>query len=178
MFSLAKLAAFAAEMDKSSEIEIINRELHLIEHQNQIEPEILMALGFEMENMRVLQAEEMIELYISEDYNLSTEIEFRKALELLHYVEDTIEYRNKIWCSAIKKDNWIDINMDAPLDKISETIFYKLVEICYILDNDLETFVPPIDTFLTSNDLDSLLNEKSFVYLIKLTYENILETFK
>ncbi|KAG5672648.1 hypothetical protein PVAND_002761 [Polypedilum vanderplanki] len=178
MLSLSKLSAYASEMDLSQQIEVINRDLHLIEHQNQIDPEILTALGFNVENMRVLQPEEMIELYISEDYTLSTEIEFRKALELTIYVEDSIDYRNKIWCAAIRKDNWLDINMDAPLDKISETIFYKLVELCYVLDNDLQTFVPRIDTFLTSIELESLLNEKAFVFLIKLAYEHIIETFK
>lgn len=138
----------------------------------------LIALGFEMDNMRVLQAEEMIELYISEDYTTSTEIEFRKALELLSYVEYSLEYRNKIWCAAIKKDNWLSINLDNPLDKISETIFYKLVDLCFILDNDLEMYVPPVDTFLTAMELEDFLSEKSFVYLIKLTYEHIRETFK
>jgi nuclear pore complex protein Nup133 len=177
MLSLAKLSAFAAEMDLRPQIEVINRDLHLIEHQNQIDPEILTALGFDVDSMRVLQPEEMIELYISEDYTLSTEIEFRKALELLTYVEDTIEFRNKIWLAAIRKDNWLDISMDAPMDKISETIFYKLVELCFVLDNDIDAFVP-IDTFLTSSELESLLNEKAFVFLIKFAYEHILETFK
>lgn len=178
MLSLSKLAAYAAEVDLSVQIENINRELHLLEHQNQIDPEILIALGFEMDNMRVLQAEEMIELYISEDYTTSTEIEFRKALELLSYVEDSLEYRNKIWCAAIKKDNWLSINLDNPLDKISETIFYKLVELCFILDNDIKMFLPPIDIFLTASELDDFLSQKSFVYLIKLTYEHFRDTFK
>lgn len=178
MLSLAKLAAFGAEVDLSGQIENINRDLHLIEHQNQIDPEILIALGFDMENIRVLQPEEMIELYISEDYATSTEIEFRKALELLSYVEDSLEYRNKIWCAAVKKDNWLAINLDNPHDKISETIFYKLVELCFILDNDLEIYVPPVDIFITSNDLGNFPSEKSFIYLIKLTYEHIRETFK
>lgn len=178
MLSLAKLSAYAAEMDMSQQIESINSELHLIEHQNQLDPDILVGLGFDMNNLRVLQPEEMIELYISSDYRSSTEVEFRKALELLSYVEDTIEYRNKIWYAAIKKDNWLTIDMDSPLDKISETIFYKLVELCYILDNDLESFVPPIDVFLTAEELEDMLSSEKFVYLIKLSYEYILETFK
>ena len=179
MLSLAKLSAFAADIDLSSQIENINRELHLIEHQCQIDPEIFISLGFDMDNLRVLQPEEMIKLYISEEYTTSTEIEFRKALELLSYIaDDSIDYRNKIWCSAVRKDNWLDINMDAPLDKIRETVFYKLVELCYILDNNIEIFVPPVDIILTSTEMDSFLSEKSFSYLLKLTYEHIRETFK
>ena len=178
MLSLAKLSAYGAEADMSQQIESINRELHLIEHQSQLEPEILAGLGFDMNNLRVLQPEEMIELYISPEYRSSTEVEFRKALELLSYVEDNIEYRNKIWYAAVKKDNWIAIDMDSPTEKISETIFYKLVELCYILDSDLETCVPPIDVFLTADELLEELSNEKFVYLIKLAYEYILETFK
>lgn len=178
MLSLAKLTAYAADVDLSMQIEKINRELHLIEHQYQIDSEILAALGFDMDNIRVLQPEEMIELYISEDYTTSTEVEFRKALELLSYVEDSLDYRNKIWYAVIKKDNWLRINLDDPLDKIKETTFYKLVELCFILDSDLEVYVPPVDTFLTAVELENLTREKSFVYLIKLIYEHFRETFK
>lgn len=178
MLSLAKLSAFAAEMDMSQLIEDINRELHLIEHQSQIDNEILIALGFDVSNLRVLQPEEMIELYISDEYTTATENEFRKALELLIYVDDSLEYRNKIWSASIKRDNWLNVNMDAPLDKINETLFYKLVELCFMLDSDIDSVLPPIDIFLTSPDLEEMLSNKSFHYLLKLAYEHIRENFK
>lgn len=178
MLSLAKLSAFAADMDMSQLIEDINRELHLIEHQSQIDSEILTALGFDVANLRVLQPEEMIELYISDEYATATEVEFRKALELLTYVDDSLEYRNKIWSASIKRDDWLNVNMDAPLDKINETLFYKLVELCFMLDGEIEGALPPIDTFLTSPDLGHLLSNKSFQYLLKLAYEHIRESFK
>lgn len=177
MLSLAKLSAFAAELDMHQQISDINRELHLIEHQREIDPEILTALGFDVDNLRVLQPEEMIELYISEEYTKATEVEFRKALELLAYVGDGLEYRNKIWCAAVKRDDWLNVNMEAPLDKINETLFYKLVELCYMLDGDLEN-IPPVDTFLTSPDFGSLVHDKTFQYLLKLGYEHIQATFK
>lgn len=178
MLSLAKLSAFAAEMDMTDQIMEINRELHLIEHQTQIDHDILTSLGFDVNNLRVLQPEEMIELYISEEYTSATEIEFRKALELMVFVEDSLEMRNKIWSATIKRDSWLNVNMDAPLDKISETLFYKLVELCYMLDGDISSVLPPVDTFLTSPDLESLTRDKSFQYLLKLAYEHIRETFK
>jgi nuclear pore complex protein Nup133 len=178
MLSLAKLSAFAAEMDMSQLIEDINRELHLIEHQSQIDNEILTALGFDVANLRVLQPEEMIELYISEEYTTASEVEFRKALELLTYVDNSLEYRNKIWSASIKRDNWLNVNMDAPLDKINETLFYKLVELCFMLDGGINSVLPPIDVFLTSPELVEMLSNKSFQYLLKLAYEHIRESFK
>lgn len=178
MLSLAKLSAFAAEMDMADQIKEISRELHLIEHQTQIDNDILTSLGFDVNNMRVLQPEEMIELYISEEYKSATEVEFRKALELMVFVEDSLEMRNKIWSAAVKRENWLNVNMDAPLDKIRETLFYKLVELCYLLDGDISSVLPPVDTFLTSPDLESLTSEKSFQFLMKVAYEHIRDTFK
>lgn len=177
MLSLSKLAAFASESDMTAQIEEINRELHLIDHQSQIDVEILTALGFDINNLRVLQPEEMIELYISEEYTKATETDFRKALELLIYSDDSLEFRNKIWCASIKRDDWLNVNMDAPLDKINETLFYKLIELCYMLDGEILN-LPPVDTFLNSPDLADLLSHSSFQYLLKLAYEHIRESFK
>lgn len=178
MLSLSKLSAFAADLDMSQQIEDINRDLRLIEHQSQVDNDILTALGFDVNNLRVFQPEEMIALYMSEEYTTATEVEFRKALELLDYVDDKIEYRNKIWSAAIRRDDWMNVNMDAPLDKISETYFFKLVELCYMLDGEIRDTLPPVDTFLTSPELQDLLSQTTFQYLLKLAYEHISETFK
>lgn len=175
---MSKLSAYAAEADMSDQIANINTELHLIEHQSQIDREILVGVGFDVDNMRVMQPEEMIHLYISDEYTTATEVELRKALELLPFVDDPLEFRNKIWSAAIKKDSWLNVNMDAPLDKISESNFYKLVELCFILDGEVSLSLPPVDTFLTSPELGELLGETSFQYLLKLAYEHISETFK
>lgn len=178
MLSLSKLSAFAAEMDMTDRIIEINRELHLLEHQTQIDHGVLTSLGFDVNNCRVLQPEEMIELYISEEYTTANEVEFRKALELAVFVEDSLEMRSKIWSAAIKRDNWLNVNMDAPLDKVSETLFFKVVELCYMLDGEVSNVLPPVDTFLTSPELEHLTREKSFQYLLKLAFEHIRETFK
>lgn len=177
MLSLAKLSAYAAEQNMQQHIERINKELYLIEHQSQLDENVLNNLGFDTNNLRVLQPEEMIELYISDDYTTASEVEFRKALELVNFVEEKVEYRNKIWCAAIKKDNWLNVNMDAPLDKINEFLFHKLVEVCFLLDNSLE-LLPPVNVFLTSPELEQYLAQSTFQYLMKLTYEHIQENFK
>lgn len=178
MLSLAKLSAFAAEMDMTQHIDTINKDLRLIDHQSQIEEKILESLGFDLNNMRVLQPEEMIELYISDEYTTASENEFRKALELLVYVDESLEYSNKIWSAVIKRNDWLNFNMDAPLDKINETYFYKLVDLCFMLDGEILNTLPPVDTFLTSPDFGEMLHDKSFQYLLKLAYEHIHESFK
>jgi nuclear pore complex protein Nup133 len=159
------------------QIQKINQQLLLIEHQSQIDENVLNSLGFDTNNLRVLKPEEMIELYISDDYSSATEVEFRKALELVAFVEDKLEYTNKIWCAAILKDNWLNVNMDSPFDKITEFLFFKLVDVCFLLDGNLE-FLPSINVILSSPDLEDFLNHSSFQYLMKLCYEHIQENFK
>lgn len=60
ILSLAKLASLAADEDLTHQIEIINDELNLIEHQLKIPVRLLHILGFETTNQRVLKPEEII----------------------------------------------------------------------------------------------------------------------
>lgn len=177
MLSLAKLSALAAESDLVQQINEINSELHLIEHQELLPQHLLLAFGYDINNQRVLQPEEIIDIYISEDNENPSEVDYRKALELLEYVEEPLEYRHKIWCGAIKNDSWVDYNMNSPLDALQDLLFFKLIDLCYILDNEIENFLPPIDSFLTALELGPLINEKSFQFLLKLGYEHIYESY-
>lgn len=177
MLSLAKLAAFAAESDLSQHIEDLEKELHLIEHQEQIPSDMAEMFGYDTKNFKVMKPEEMIDLYIAEENEGANEEDFRKALELLEYVEDPFEYRHKIWCAAIMKDDWTNFNMAAPLEKMQEMLFFKLIDLCYLLDHEIESFLPPIDSFLTASELLHLSNDKSFQYLIKLGYEHIYQSY-
>lgn len=54
--------------------------------------------------------------------------------------------------------------------------FIKLLS--NISDGDFETFLPPMEEFLNSSDLEDLVNNKSFQYLLKLTYEYINDSYK
>lgn len=60
ILSLAKLACLATDADLSDQINQINSELLLIEYQSQISTRILSVFGYDIENPRVLKAEEII----------------------------------------------------------------------------------------------------------------------
>ncbi len=66
--------------------------------------------------------------------------------------------------------------MAAPLEKMQELLFFKLIDLCYLLEHDL-SFLPPIDSFLTASELLHLSNEKSFQYLLKLGFEHIYQSY-
>ncbi|XP_061388320.1 nuclear pore complex protein Nup133 [Musca vetustissima] len=179
MLSLAKLAAFAAaDSDVSLQLETINAELNIVDYQEQLSDHLLQAFGYEVENQKVLRIEEIINLFIADEHDAATEFDFRKALELLNYLEDPFEARHKIWCSAILRDNWTQYDTNTAIDYIQNLMFFKLIELCHLMDGDFETFLPPMEEFLNSSDLEELVNNKSFQYLLKLTYEYVNDTFK
>jgi len=178
ILSLSKLATLAID---SSEISIqiaeINSELSLIEYQEQLSPDLLLAFGYDADNQKVLKAEEMIHLLISEENESITETDYLKALELIYYTDDSIDSRHKIWCAAILRDSWFDIDMNNPMDQMENMMFFKLIDLCYFM-NHLNDFLPPQQEFLGSTDLDDLIHDKSFQYLLKLGYEHIYEMYQ
>ena len=108
---------------------------------------------------------------------MGSEEDFRKALELLQFVENPMECQIKIWCAAILKDNWEDYEPDAPLEKIQNMTFFKLIDLCYLLDGDLNTFLPPLECFLSAPELANITESKNFQYLIKFGYEHMKEAY-
>lgn len=70
-------------------------------------------------------------MYISEENVLANELDFKKALDLLNYVEDPSEResrRLRIWARAILRDAWTQFDTDNVLDSISGTVFFKIIE--------------------------------------------------
>lgn len=60
ILSLAKLTSLAADEDLSHQIELINDELNLIEHQLKIPARLLNAFGYDTKNQMVMKPEEII----------------------------------------------------------------------------------------------------------------------
>ncbi|XP_054725254.1 nuclear pore complex protein Nup133 [Anastrepha obliqua] len=179
MLSLAKLAAFAsADSDLAIQIESINAELNIIDYQEQLNEALLQNFGYDVENPKVLKVDEIINLLISEENETANEFDFRKALELLNYLDEPYDVRHKIWCASILRDNWTAYDTNNAMDYLQNLLFFKLVEVCHLMDGDCETFLPPIDDFLNSHELGDLVHNMSFQYLFKLTYEYISDAFK
>ncbi|XP_037955264.1 nuclear pore complex protein Nup133-like [Teleopsis dalmanni] len=179
MLSLSKLASIASlESDLSTQIENINTEQKIIDYQEQLSAALLESFGFDPENQKVLKVEEIINLIITDENEKATEEDFRKALELLNYIEEPYEARHKIWCAAILRDNWIDYDINNAIDHVQNLLFFKLTEVCHLMGTELETFLPPIENFLNAEDLEEVAHNTSFQYLLKLTYECINNSFK
>ncbi|KAH8330617.1 hypothetical protein KR067_005786 [Drosophila pandora] len=179
MLSLAKLAAFAAaDSDLTAQVEKINSDLSLVEYQAHLGHDILTTFGFDATEQKVLKAEEIINMFIAEENDTATETEFRKALELLNYVEQPYDMRHKIWCAAIKRDNWTDYDPNNGVEYMHKLLFFKIIEISQVMGQEADSFLPPMEDFLESVELGDLPLQKPFQYLLKLTYEYVAEMYR
>lgn len=116
-------------------------------------------------------------MLICEENEGSNEADFRKALELLAYIDESDEVRRKIWCAAILRDDWQRVNVNVPQEDLQNLLFFKLVDLCFFMDTDLSEFLPPIEQFMCAPELGNLTQDKSFQYLFKLGYEYIGEAY-
>lgn len=74
----------------------------------------------------------MLQLYIGDDNKEAGPFDFKKALDLLEYVndqEEKEELRRRIWCQAVLRDDWEDLNLDYPMETCKNMIFCQLFEL-------------------------------------------------
>lgn len=142
------------------------------------------------------------QLFIADENIDVNEEDYQKALSLTPFVEDPLDIKHKVWCSAILRDTWDSFNENAPLETVQHFMFYKLIDLCLILcmicflaiffhiilinlidffsisDVDLEEFLPPLQELLDAPELGPLTESKSFQFLLKLIYEYFYGTYR
>ncbi|XP_066258897.1 nuclear pore complex protein Nup133 [Euwallacea similis] len=178
MYSLSKLAKLAGPdaSDSDDHIEDINKKLQLIEFQEQIPDYVLQQQGFDASKPKVLIPWQIVSLYINTHYVDAKELEFRKALDVISFIEDDNERAEltlQVWRAALLRDTWNFPNLDNPLDCLRETLFFKLVDISVYLGFDPIDILPPLDELLDDPSLDDLLQNINFRTLVKTGYEYI-----
>ncbi|XP_076632615.1 nuclear pore complex protein Nup133 isoform X2 [Colletes latitarsis] len=176
MLSLAKLALLASDdpqEELSDYVKRIDNELALIAHQEDLPTQVLTTYGYDVEKLRVFTPTELIELYTSEDNIDANEYDFKKALDLLEYVEDKDEKSSlklRIWARAAKRDQWDTIGKN-PEEQVQETIYFKLMDLAHFMGDLANQFLPPVDMVLAEPELGSLAASNNFQFLIKFVYE-------
>lgn len=138
IFSLSKLAKLAGPdtEDVETYVDNINASLDLITFQEDLPDYVLQQFGYDTLRPRVLTPKELINLYICHEYSDATELEFKKALDILTFVNEEElreELHLKIWRSAILRDSWNFTNLDSPLEVLQVTLFFKLIELSMVL---------------------------------------------
>lgn len=184
LLSLSKLSALATD-EPSEELDLtvgaINEELTLIQLQEDLPPTTLEDMGMDPKNMRVLAPTELIRLYVGPQNSSATEMDYKKALDLLQFLDkdssqdDVDGQRLYIWCQAIlhDRDRWTDTSEDDPIRIRDETLFFRTVDLIFTEGEDLGQMLPSVQTLLKCDELGPLRENKHFEYLLKAGYEII-----
>uniref|UniRef100_A0A8C5MUE1 Nuclear pore complex protein Nup133 n=1 Tax=Leptobrachium leishanense TaxID=445787 RepID=A0A8C5MUE1_9ANUR len=181
LLGLSKLAAWASDFPedllKEKMDEISEEELFLL-HQETLPSQLLEEKQLDLNVMPVLSALELINLYISEENRRANEYDFKKALDLLDYINeedvdvDKEELKLEILCKAIKRDTWTAVEgMDDPIDATKDAVFVKVLQQLLNKGTDLRQYLPDVETLLQSDELFSLQSNSYFEYLLKANYE-------
>lgn len=177
MYSLCKLAKLASGSHDSDEfLKNIESRLDLIAYQEDVPDYVLQQFGYDTIHIRVIPPKDLINLYICKEYSEAGELEFKKALDLLRFIEDD-ELRQdmslKIWRYALLRDYWDHDNLDCPLEILQNKLFFKLADLAMVLEGNAWNLLPPLDTLLDDESLTHLQNNTNFQFLIKTGYEHI-----
>lgn len=187
LLSLAKLSALASDQPPESiEMELagIEHDLNVIAAQERLPKTLMDNFGFDPTDMRPLNPRELIELYIGEENSDSDQIDFKTALDLIEYLPpvggtpqeitaDKEALRLRIWAKSILKDKWLELDTDQPIEAIRDTVFFRLVEFCYLQGLDLKEHLPAPDRLLEAPDLTDLKTNANFQFLLRTGYEYV-----
>lgn len=75
------------------------------------------------------------QLYTSSENVIANEYDFKKALDLLDYVEqeeDKLSLRLLIWARAARRNQWNTVEKN-PEQQVQETLFFKLMDLVYFM---------------------------------------------
>ncbi|KAF5280860.1 hypothetical protein FQR65_LT03009 [Abscondita terminalis] len=175
MYSLSKLAKLASdERDTNDYVDFIDAQLELISFQEEIPDYVLQSYGYDTVNIKVISPKDLIHLYTCVEYKESGDIEFKKALDLLHYIHDD-EVRNElhlhIWKAAILRDSWLEGNLDSPMEVLKNTLFFKIAYLAHDLGGKPDEYLPPLDSLTETLELTGIQDNKLFQFLIKTAYD-------
>ncbi|KAG5319781.1 NU133 protein, partial [Acromyrmex heyeri] len=176
MLSLAKLALLASDESEDKVVDCvktIDNELMLIAYQEDLPTQVLTTYGYDIKKLRVLTPRELIMLYTSNDNVIANEYDFKKALDLLDYVEheeDKSSLRLQIWARAARRNQWDNVEKN-PEQQVQETLLFKLMDLTYFMGGKVDEFLPHIDMLLKEPELGELATSSNFQFLIKLIYE-------
>uniref|UniRef100_T1J954 Nucleoporin Nup133/Nup155-like C-terminal domain-containing protein n=1 Tax=Strigamia maritima TaxID=126957 RepID=T1J954_STRMM len=182
LLSLSKLTTLVSDQDKKLKdikIAALNREQELILHQENLPSVVVENFGYDSDNMKVMTPKELIELYICDGNANSNEYDFKKALDLLQFIDKNLSsagieaLKVQIWCAAILKDRWYDLDMNKPLDSCEQTIFFKIVDLILFEGLDLNSFIAPLDDILNADELGDLRDSQEFRFFIQAGYEKL-----
>ncbi|KAJ8938499.1 hypothetical protein NQ318_005163 [Aromia moschata] len=179
--SLSKLARLAGpnSPDMDLHVKTVNSRLELVAYQEDLPDYVLQQFGYDTLKPRVIPPKDLVCLYVCKEYADAGELEFKKALDILAFVDDAElreELHLKVWRGAILRDSWHFANLDSPLEALQGTLFFKLVDLAIALGADPHELLPHLDLLMEDESMRELQEDKNFQFLIKAGYEHVFRS--
>uniref|UniRef100_A0A146LS84 Nuclear pore complex protein Nup133 n=4 Tax=Lygus hesperus TaxID=30085 RepID=A0A146LS84_LYGHE len=175
MWSFAKLICKSEGISKFDAQ--INRHLECISAQRYL-TDYLQNLG-SSKSVKAYNEVQIIQMLVSPQNTEVSEYHFKKALDLLRFVEDEVtkeKLKSDIWSKAVQveKDEFAALKVDSPVEEFADLLVFRLLSLIVGVEDDPDVFVPPFENLNVSDDVDT---SKRFIYFLRLGHEHIIRTF-
>uniref|UniRef100_A0A4W5PQ99 Nuclear pore complex protein Nup133 n=1 Tax=Hucho hucho TaxID=62062 RepID=A0A4W5PQ99_9TELE len=184
LLALSKLTALASDMPeavmKKQVDDMVEQERFLL-HQETLPKQLLEEKQQNPDTMPLLSAHNLINLYICDDNRRANEYDFKKALDLLEYIdeEDAVDIEGlkcEIFCKALKKDDWSSADgNDDPLEAAKDSIFVKILLKLIQEGVPLQTYLPDVKDLLQLDEMEALKSKPTFEFVLRGNYEHYLQ---
>ncbi|XP_051468943.1 nuclear pore complex protein Nup133 isoform X1 [Apus apus] len=180
LLGLSKLAALASDFSEDilqEKIEEISEQERFLLHQETLPEQLLAEKQLNLNDMPVLSASQLIDMYICDENRRANEYDFKKALDLLEYIDEEEEVdvnylKLKILCKALQRDGWSSSDgKDDPIEASKDSIFVKILQKLLKEGVQLSEYLPEVKDFLQSNELGHLKYNAYFEFVLKANYE-------
>lgn len=184
LLALSKLAALASDLneeDVNKHVDDIVEQERFLLHQETLPRQLLEEKQQNPDTMPVLSAHNLIQLYICDDNRQANEYDFKKALDLLEYIEeedevDTEALKCEILGKALRKDDWSTADgNDDPLEAAKDSVFVKILLKLIQEGVPLQTYLPDVKDLLDLEELSTLKSKPYFEFVLKANYEHYLQ---
>ncbi|XP_041642286.1 nuclear pore complex protein Nup133 [Cheilinus undulatus] len=184
LLALSKLTALASNLPEdelNKQVDEIVEQEHFLLHQETLPRQLLEEKQQNPDTMPLLSAHNLIQLYICDDNRRANEYDFKKALDLLEYVdeEDDVDLESlkcEIFGKALRRDDWSSADgTDDPLEAAKDSIFVKILLKLIQEGVPLQTYLPDVKELLDLDELSSLKSKPSFEFVLRANYEHYLQ---
>uniref|UniRef100_A0A8D1TL62 Nuclear pore complex protein Nup133 n=1 Tax=Sus scrofa TaxID=9823 RepID=A0A8D1TL62_PIG len=180
LLGLSKLAALASDFSEDilqEKIEEMAEQERFLLHQETLPEQLLAEKQLSLSAMPVLTASQLIDLYICEENRRANDYDFKKALDLLEYIDEEEDVnindlKLEILCKALQRDNWSSSDgKDDPIEVSKDSIFVKILQKLLKDGIQLSEYLPEVKDLLQADQLGSLKSNPYFEFVLKANYE-------
>ncbi|XP_069579818.1 nuclear pore complex protein Nup133 [Brachyistius frenatus] len=184
LLALSKLTALASDLpaeELNKQVNDMVEQERFLLHQETLPRQLLEEKQQNPDTMPLLSAHNLIQLYVCDDNRRANEYDFKKALDLLEYIdeEDDVDIDSlkcEIFGKALKRDDLSSADgTDDPLEAAKDSIFIKILLKLIQEGVPLQTYLPDVKELLELDELSTLKSKPYFEFVLRANYEHYLQ---